>query len=115
MYIAYSLFSEISSSSPNANPLHHPDYFDVHKLVNLKEMFNARVHLGHHEGCWNPLMKPYIIGTREHYHIIDLNETARHIKVSLISCWLNIGIFELVINWMLNWCFNTNNFILINL
>ena len=73
-----------SESQLDSNPLHHPDYFDVHQLVKMRELFNARVHMGHHEGCWNPLMKPYLIGTREHYHVINLNETVRHLKVSVL-------------------------------
>ena len=66
------------------NPLDHPDYFEVQNMFTLKEMFEARVHLGHHEGCWNPLMQRYIHGTREHFHIIDLNQTLEHMKVSFV-------------------------------
>eukprot|EP00794_Sanderia_malayensis_P015921 gene15921-17522_t len=63
--------------------LENGDYFNVKKLVQLKELFDARVHLGHHEGCWNPLMKPYIYGTRAHHHIIDLNKTVKHLQLAL--------------------------------
>lgn len=65
------------------NILRHPDFFEVHKLFTLKDLFNAKVHLGHHEGCWNPLMKPYLFGTREHQHIIDLNQTVKHLRLAL--------------------------------
>ena len=60
------------------------DFFNVKPLVNLGDLFNARVHLGHHEGCWNPHMKQYIYGTRAHHHIIDLNKTVKHFQVIVI-------------------------------
>ena len=67
------------------NPLEHPDYFGVSKMVSLRELFDARVHLGHEQGCWNQHMKPFIYGTRARYHVIDLNQTVEHLKVS-IAC-----------------------------
>ena len=32
---------------------------------------------------WNPLMKPYIHGTRAGIHIIDLEQTAKHLRLAL--------------------------------
>ena len=32
---------------------------------------------------WNPLMKPYIYGTRAGMHIIDLDKTAEHLRLAL--------------------------------
>ncbi|EDO30794.1 predicted protein, partial [Nematostella vectensis] len=63
--------------------LNQQDFFDVHQLVSLRDLFVAGVHYGHHEGCWNPLMKPYLYGTREHFHIIDLNQTIKHFRLAL--------------------------------
>jgi len=65
------------------NVLEYPDFFGVHKLFTMKDLFNAKVHLGHHEGCWNPLMKQYLYGTREHQHIIDLSQTVEHLRLAL--------------------------------
>jgi len=65
--------------------LKHPDYFRVSELFTMKDLFNAGVHYSHHEGCWNPLMKPYIYGSREHMHIIDLDETVKHMKVHFLT------------------------------
>eukprot|EP00795_Rhopilema_esculentum_P010894 gene10893-19722_t len=65
------------------NMLKSKDFFDVKSLVKLSDLFNARVHLGHHEGCWNGHMKPYIYGSRAHHHIIDLNKTINHLQVAL--------------------------------
>lgn len=62
--------------------MEHPDFFEVHKLFSMKDLFDANVHLGHHEGCWHPLMKRYLYGTREHHHVIDLNHTVEHLRVS---------------------------------
>ncbi|XP_078381977.1 small ribosomal subunit protein uS2m-like isoform X2 [Oculina patagonica] len=65
------------------NVLEHPDFFEVHKLFTVRDLFNANVHLGHYEGCWEPLMKPYLYGIREHHHIIDLNQTVVHLRLAL--------------------------------
>lgn len=32
-------------------PLKQPDYFNVKELFTLKDLFQARVHLGHKKGC----------------------------------------------------------------
>lgn len=32
-------------------PLEKPDFFRVSELFSLKDLFNARVHLGHKKGC----------------------------------------------------------------
>ena len=72
---------EIVENDEGKNILEHPDYFEVHKLFTLKDLFNANVHLGHNEGCWDPLMKPYLFGVREKHHIIDLNQTVVHLRV----------------------------------
>lgn len=39
------------------------------------EMLKAGVHFGHKASKWHPKMKPYIYGTREGIHIIDLEKT----------------------------------------
>jgi len=67
----------------STNPLDYDDYFNVKDLVNMKELFDARVHLGHHEGAWNPATKPYIYRQRSTQHIIDLNQTVDCLKVAL--------------------------------
>lgn len=69
------------SSSPT--PLQHPDYFNTSSMTSIGELFDARVHLGHKRGMWNPLMKPYIYGTRVNTHIIDLDITLRHLTLAL--------------------------------
>ena len=65
------------------DPLHHPDFFDVNALTSVRQLFEARVHLGHKMGTWNPLMKPYLFGSRAGVHIIDLDKTLHHLRKAL--------------------------------
>jgi len=48
--------------------------------ISMKELLEAGVHFGHQTRRWNPKMKPYIFGSRNGIHIIDLQKT-----VSLFS------------------------------
>ena len=41
----------------------------------MRELLEAGVHFGHQTHLWNPKMKPYIFGTRNNIHIIDLSQT----------------------------------------
>lgn len=63
--------------------LQHPDFFDVAKLFTVKDLFQARVHLGHKEGTMDEAMKPYIFGNRLGHLIIDLDQTAEHLRKAL--------------------------------
>lgn len=81
---------EVSEEPPKlkvdiSNPLAHDDYFNVREHINISELFDAHVHLGHHEGTYEPLMRPYIYGRRAGQHIIDLEETAK-----CLQCALNV-------------------------
>jgi len=49
-------------------------------LLNMKELLEAGVHFGHQTRRWNPKMKPYIFGSRNGIHIIDLQKTVRLFK-----------------------------------
>ena len=57
------------------------DYFGVKSLIDLKEMFDARVHLGHHQGAFDPLTSPYIYGLRSTQHVIDLEKSMECLEV----------------------------------
>nr|YP_010759955.1 ribosomal protein S2 [Cuscuta macrocephala]WEY29893.1 ribosomal protein S2 [Cuscuta macrocephala] len=48
--------------------------------INLEEMLEARVHLGHSTRNWNPKMAPYISAKRKGIHIINLTRTARFLS-----------------------------------
>ncbi|MBN3322395.1 RT02 protein, partial [Atractosteus spatula] len=64
-------------------PLKHPDFFRVSELFSLKDLFEARVHLGHKRGCRHRLMEPYLFGCRLEQDIIDLDQTVEHLQQAL--------------------------------
>jgi small subunit ribosomal protein S2 len=43
--------------------------------INMRELLEAGVHFGHQTHRWNPKMSPYIFGTRNNIHILDLSQT----------------------------------------
>ncbi|MFN7094392.1 MAG: 30S ribosomal protein S2 [Burkholderiales bacterium] len=43
--------------------------------VSLMDMLQAGVHFGHQTKFWNPKMKPFIFGSRNKIHIINLDKT----------------------------------------
>ena len=47
------------------------------RAVSLKTMLESGSHFGHHMMHWNPKMAPYLYGTRNDVHIIDLEETLK--------------------------------------
>ena len=51
--------------------------------VTVRELLDAGMHYGHHTSRWNPKMKPYIFGSRNFIHIINLRETMR----GLVTSW----------------------------
>lgn len=70
-------------SKPLENPLRHHDYFQVRDLVKVKDMFEAKVHLGHKVGSLDKRMKPYIYGSRQNQIIFDLEKSAELMKDAL--------------------------------
>ena len=44
-------------------------------MIEVKELLDAGVHIGHLTRKWNPNMAPYIFMERNGIHIIDLNKT----------------------------------------
>lgn len=51
--------------------------------VNLKELLEAGAHFGHQTRRWNPKMGQFIYGVRDGVHILDLVQTAEHIKTAV--------------------------------
>ncbi|KAE8285240.1 28S ribosomal protein S2, mitochondrial [Larimichthys crocea] len=51
--------------------------------ITEKELFDARVHLGHKKGCRHRLMEPYLYGCRLDHDIIDLDQTMEHLQQAL--------------------------------
>ena len=44
-------------------------------VVTMQQLIEAGAHFGHQTHRWNPRMKPYIFGSRNGVHIIDLSQT----------------------------------------
>ena len=65
------------------DPLAHPDLFDVAAMTSVRQLFEARVHLGHKTGVWHPLVQPYLFGRRAGIHIFDLDKTISHLRRAL--------------------------------
>lgn len=51
-------------------------------VVTMKELLEAGVHFGHQTRRWNPKMEPYIFGSRNGIHIIDLQKTVQLMDVA---------------------------------
>lgn len=79
------MFNSILTAAklPENEPLMHADYFNVHNLFTVTDLFNARVHYGHTEGTLDGRMKPYVFGKRMGHIIFDLDETALHLRKAL--------------------------------
>ncbi|KAL1517777.1 hypothetical protein ABEB36_001500 [Hypothenemus hampei] len=71
------------SQTVKEDVLKHPDYFNVHNLFTVKDLFEARVHYGHREGSLDNKMLPYIYGSRLGYTIFDLDKTAEYLRHAL--------------------------------
>jgi small subunit ribosomal protein S2 len=55
-----------------------PDY-------SMRQLLEAGVHFGHQSHRWNPKMGPYIFGTRNNIHIIDLAQTVPMLHQALTA------------------------------
>ncbi|XP_076290986.1 mitochondrial ribosomal protein S2 [Lasioglossum baleicum] len=65
------------------DPLTHPDFFKIHNLFTVEDLFKARVHFGHKEGSLDDHMRPFIFGSRLGHLIFDLDQTAEHLRQAL--------------------------------
>ena len=44
--------------------------------IDIKDLVKARVHFGHRTTKWNPRMAPFIWGTKNNIHLINVSKTA---------------------------------------
>src|SRR3546814_15625608 len=51
----------------------------------LRQLLEAGVHFGHTTRRWNPRMAPFIFGTRNGVHIIDLEQTLPPLHQALLT------------------------------
>lgn len=63
--------------------LANPDFFNVHNLFSVSDLFNARAHYGHKQGSLDEKMRGYIYGSRLGHLIFDLDQTAEHLRLAL--------------------------------
>ena len=53
--------------------------------IDIRQLLEAGVHLGHKTLRWNPKMKQYIFGEKNSIHIIDLTQTIDFLKNALVK------------------------------
>jgi len=53
------------------------------QMPTLLEMLKAGAHFGHQGSRWHPKMQPYIFGTRNGIHVIDLEKTLLEVEKTL--------------------------------
>ncbi|KRX37851.1 28S ribosomal protein S2, mitochondrial, partial [Trichinella britovi] len=63
--------------------LREKDYFDVNSMINVKDLFDARVHFGHKIGTLDDRMKTFLFGQRLGICIFDLDKTLFHMRQAL--------------------------------
>ena len=71
------------SGNSGENPLSVQDFFGVQKLFTVKDLFDARVHLGHKESALDPRMRQFVFGSRFGQSIIDLDQTTLLLRQAL--------------------------------
>ena len=49
-------------------------------IVSKDKLMEAAVYFGHKTSAWHPKMKPFIIGSKEGTHIIDINKTSKALE-----------------------------------
>jgi len=53
--------------------------------ITMRQLLEAGVHFGHQTHRWNPKMAPYIYGSRNNIHIIDLTQTVPLLHQALVT------------------------------
>ena len=53
--------------------------------VSMRQLLEAGVHFGHQTHRWNPKMEPFIYGSRNNIHIIDLTQTVPLLHQALLT------------------------------
>ena len=77
--------SEVTASDPPAapNPLEVADFFGVHQLFTVSDLFHSRVHLGHTATNIDPRMRDFVFGSRFGTAVIDLDQTSVMLRQAL--------------------------------
>jgi len=91
---SYESASQVEEKQPSLDDVVHsnlsvkkfandPDPFGVQNMVTVKDLMNARVHFGHHAGCWTKYVRPYLYGIRNGIHIFNLDTTLINLQRAL--------------------------------
>lgn len=72
-----------ADTSVEAAALRHPDFFSVHNIFTVQDLFNARCHYGHKVGSLDDRMAAYLYGARMGHCVFDLDKTAVHLRHAL--------------------------------
>jgi small subunit ribosomal protein S2 len=51
----------------------------------MRQLLEAGVHFGHQSHRWNPKMSPFIFGTRNNIHVVDLTQTTPLLHQALVK------------------------------
>jgi small subunit ribosomal protein S2 len=74
---AQAIESVSHSPEPTMMELGDQQLRDISNPLSVRDLFEAGVHFGHQTKRWNPKMRPYLYGTRNGVHIIDLDQTSQ--------------------------------------
>lgn len=55
----------------------------MYKIPTIEKMLKAGMHFGHQTSKWHPKMGPFIFGSRNGVHIIDLNKSQKKLKEAM--------------------------------
>lgn len=70
-------------SPPTSQPANTLDPLPSSLSYTIRDLMEARVHMGHRTKLWNPAMAPYLLGHRNGMHIINLDKTALLLRSAL--------------------------------
>ena len=65
--------------------------------VTMREMLEAGVHFGHQTRFWNPKMAPYIFGSRNKIHIVNLEKTLAMYNEAVALFVIDVGYHKIAI------------------
>jgi len=56
------------------------------QVPSLQDLLKAGLHFGHKESRWHPNMGPFLFGSKNNVHIIDLEQTQKKLESAMFFC-----------------------------